>query len=62
MIESLADAIAFLRQVASKARSLRKKDPVEAAGYLEEQEVYFDDVYAIENQEGLWNRYCGNII
>lgn len=60
MNESLIDAISWLKKVAAKARKI--KDPVEAAGYLEEQEVIFDDCFCLENQEGLWNRYCGNII
>lgn len=60
MNESLVEACAWLKKVAKHAKSI--KDPVAAVGYLEEMEVMFDDIFCLENQEGLWNRYCGNII
>ena len=59
MNEEFVDAINFLMHVAHKAK---KMEYWAAIGYLEAKEVEFNESFAIEGQEDLWNRYCGNII
>lgn len=59
MNEEIVDALNFLMHVAAKAQ---KMEYWAAIGYLERKEVEFQESFCLENQDDLWNRYCGNIL